>query len=108
MGRSIPHIAESQAEGMLNVEGLGRFHEPGHLLDQGQGDGGDSHLVEHTLDQSHGLTAHRSRGDQQRQIYLVLPKFKSDLGSDLRQKPLGAGNKAHEGEMTGSGRADLP
>lgn len=60
VGRRIAHIAEGQPKGVLDIKGSGRFDEPSHLLDQRQRNRGDTVLVENSLDQSHGLAAHRS------------------------------------------------
>ncbi len=99
VGCAVANITEGQAKGVLYVEGSGRFHLLGHLLDQGQREGRYSLLIQNTLYQPHGLTAHRSRRHQQGQIDLVAVQLGGNLRRNLCQQPFGAWDKPHKRKM---------
>jgi hypothetical protein len=83
--RSISHIPEGVAERMLHEQGPRGLDLLGGLPDQGQGDSGKPSLIQHALNQSDGLLAHRSGGDEEDEIDGVFLELRRDGGSGFLQ-----------------------
>ena len=68
----ISHVPKRVAERMLHEQRPRGFDLLGDLFDQRQGNGRKTGLIQHALNQSHGLLTDRSGRDQENQIDLVL------------------------------------
>ena len=104
--RLIPHIPEGVAERMLHEQRPRGLDLLSDLPDQGQGDGRKPSLIQHALNQSDGLLAHRSGGDEKDEIDRVFLELRGDGGSGFLQQGLRDRYVAHEGEMPRRQRAD--
>lgn len=106
--RFLPHVPQGVAEGMLEVEGPGGLDLFGDLPNDGEGDGRNARLVQHPLDQSHGLLTHGSGGHHQREIHLVLFEQVGYCRSGLLDQRLRHRDIAHEREMARAHAPDDP
>ena len=61
-------VTHDQAKRMLDQQRPRRFNPPSNARDCGQGDRAQPRFIEYTLDQSDGLIADRSGGDEQGQV----------------------------------------
>ena len=76
------------------------------LLDQGDRDGRETGVIQHALNQSHGLLADRSRRDEDDQIDAVIPELRGHGGGGFFDQGICDRGVAHEGEMPWGERAD--
>ena len=81
----VADCAQGEPEGMLDQAGERGLDELGDLSYLGDGDGGEAVLVEDALEQSHGLLADRSGGDEQDEIDGVREQLACDLRAGLVQ-----------------------
>ena len=104
----IIEIAKGVAERMLDIQSSGRLHHLGDLPDERERYGCQSGLIEHALDQSHGLIADRSGGRQEDQVGVISLEFFGDFRRSLVDQRVGHSQVAHEREVARSQRADDP
>ncbi len=69
-------------------------------------DGGDPAPFERGGDQTHGLVAGGSDGDEEGEVDLVLNKDLRGLGGCVFDEPPGGGDGAHAGQVAGGHGAD--
>ncbi len=96
LGGLVADIAEREAEGVLDEAGKRGLAQFGDLADEGDGDRRKPVLVEDPLEQSHGLLADRSGGDEQGEVDGVGHKLTGDRRPTLPQERTRVGDVAHE------------
>jgi len=83
-------------------------HPLGHLAKQVECDGRDPLPLKLGGDQTHGLVAHGSHGNQERHVGLVLDEQPACRRGALSNQRTRRGDRAHERQMARTHRADSP
>jgi hypothetical protein len=102
----IPGAVQRVAVRKRDVQGPRRSNFLGDDSKQADDDGRDPSALELRCDQTHGLIADRSDGNEKRHVHTVFFEQARGLGNDVASEPAGSGDRAHEGQMAMVQRAD--
>lgn len=98
VGLGVVEVTHGQAERVLDEQRPRRLDQARNAGGERKRDGADAFLVEDALDQSHGLVAHRSSRNQQRQVDMIRGQATRYLPRVLPQR-VGLEAVAHEAKV---------